>query len=71
MTVSKAEIALRRMRQRIFDYPPEKEAQADRVLAYLKTRMLRETSRKAATGPYSGLTREELARTGTCEPDWF
>lgn len=75
MTVSKAEIALRRMRQRIFDYPPEKGEQADRVLRYLIKRMLRErkqeTSRKEATGPYSGLTREELARTGTCEPDWF
>jgi hypothetical protein len=22
-------------------------------------------------GPYSGLTRAELARTGTCETDWY
>ena len=22
-------------------------------------------------GPYSGMTRRELAQTGTCEPDWF
>lgn len=22
-------------------------------------------------GPYSGMTRRELAATGTCEPDWF
>ncbi len=72
MAVSKAELALRHMRQRIFDYPPEKGEQADRVLRYLIKRMLRErTGRKAATGPYSGLTRDELARTGTCEPDWF
>lgn len=73
-----SEIALRRMRQRIFDYPPEKEAQADRVLAYLQERVIRErcwawarAKTRQETGPYSGLTREELARTGTCEPDWF
>ena len=23
------------------------------------------------TGKYSGLTRQELARTGTCETDWY
>jgi hypothetical protein len=22
-------------------------------------------------GPYSGMTRRELAMTGTCEPDWY
>jgi len=22
-------------------------------------------------GPYSGMTRRELAQSGTCEPDWF
>ena len=22
-------------------------------------------------GPYSGLTRQELAASGTCEPDWY
>lgn len=22
-------------------------------------------------GPYSGLTRQELRQSGTCEPDWF
>jgi hypothetical protein len=22
-------------------------------------------------GPYSGLTREELRKTGTCETDWY
>lgn len=75
MTVSKAELALRRMRQRIFDYPPEKGEQADRVLGYLKERVLgvgKGIGRtRQETGPYSGLTRDELARTGTCEPDWF
>lgn len=63
--------ALRRMRQRIFDYPPEKEEQADKVLSYLKCRMLRDRETTIVVGKYSGLTREELARTGTCETDWF
>lgn len=26
---------------------------------------------KPKTGPYSGLTRAELRRSGTCEPDWY
>ncbi len=64
-----SEQALRRMRQNIFNYPPEKEAQAQRVLLYLKKRSLR--LRKAPkVGPYSGLTRQELRRSGTCETDW-
>lgn len=25
----------------------------------------------AKVGPYSGLTREELRQSGTCETDWF
>ena len=24
-----------------------------------------------ARGPYSGMTKRELAMSGTCEPDWF
>jgi hypothetical protein len=69
-----SEKALRRMRQRIFDYPKHKQDQADRVLVYLKARMMRERKRQPDTekrGFYSGLTRSELARTGTCETDWF
>lgn len=67
-----SEQALRRMRQRIFDYPQDKEEQADRVLLYLKKRMLRNRKNETkATGPYSGLTRNELAKTGTCETDWY
>lgn len=67
-----SEQAVRRMRQRIFNYPEHKEAQADRVLRYLKARMLRYRNMPIKkTGPYSGLTRGELAMTRTCEPDWF
>ena len=67
-----SEIALRRIRQRIFDYPPHKEAQADRVLRYLKARMMRyRDSAEPTRGPYSGMTRLELAKSRTCEPDWY
>ena len=62
--------ALRQIRQRIFNYPDHKEEQADRVLAYLKMRSLRDQC-PVPVGPYSGLTRRELAMTGTCETDWF
>ena len=67
-----SEQALRRIRQRIFDYPEDKEAQADRVLAYLKKRMLRNrTNIIELKGQYSGLTKRELVLTGTCETDWY
>lgn len=64
-----SEQALRRIRQRIFDYPPEKQAQADRVLAYLKTRKLRYQVDLAHRGPYSGLTRYEMP-SWLCESDF-
>jgi hypothetical protein len=66
--------ALRRIRSMIFDYPDNVEQKASRVLHYLKDRHLRDRRAEKAfapTGPYSGLTRRELAATGTCEADWF
>ena len=64
-------VALRRMRQRIFDYPDQQEAQADRVLLYLKQRSLRDPGPLPSVGPYSGLTKAELHKTRTCETDWY
>ena len=63
-------IALRQIRQRIFDYPDAQEAKADRVLAYLKRRTQR-TLQVVAVAPYSGLTRQELRQSGTCDTDWY
>jgi len=66
--------ALRRIRQKIFSYPEHREAQASRVLHYLKARYLRDRRderQHAPVGPYSGLSRRELAATGTCETDWY
>jgi len=66
--------ALRRLRQRIFDYPQAQEPQAARVVHALKSRALRDRAAaraQAPVGPYSGLTAAQLHRTGTCEPDWY
>ena len=65
-----SEQALRQIRQRIFDYPPEKQDQADRVLRYLKARKLRYQKDERKRGPYSGLTRSEMPGW-LCEPDFF
>lgn len=74
---AKSEKSLRRIRQAIWDYDDTpREAQAGRVLRYLKARKLRgirieRSIHPLPVGPYSGLTRQELAATGTCETDWF
>lgn len=65
-----SERALRKLRQNIFNYDGEKEAQADRILGYLKKRTMRDRGAGGA-GIYSGLTRAELAATGTVETDWY
>lgn len=78
-TYKNSEIALRRIRNKIFDYPEDKESQASNVLNYLKSRVLRQRKLErqlkeaigADRGPNSGLTKAELAQSGTCEPDWF
>lgn len=64
-------VILRRMRQRIFDYPAALEAKADRVLAAVKVQVLKQTNRAAPRGPFSGLTRAELTASRTCETDWY
>ena len=67
-----AEAALRRMRRRIFTYPDNKIEQAQRVLLYLKHRMMRSREiHPYPVGQWSGLTRGELRRSGTCETDWY
>ena len=34
-------------------------------------RAKRRVNQPQSRGPYSGMTRRELAMSGTCEPDWF
>lgn len=63
--------ALTRLRSCIFEYDnTPKQAKAERVLGYLKARKLRGRP-QAPVGPCSGLTRRELAASGTCETDWY
>jgi hypothetical protein len=68
-----SEQALCRIRSRIFSYDDTpNEVKAGRVLKYLKRRVMRErATAPRSTGQWSGLTRSELARTGTCETDWY
>ena len=64
---------VRKIRQRIFDYDgTAKEDKAGRVLEKAKKRMLKNlVFGDCKKGRYSGLTRKELNRTGTCETDWY
>ncbi len=43
----------------------------DRVLAEAKRRMLATRKSETKVGQWSGLTRRELAQSGTCETDWY
>lgn len=69
-----SELALRRMRQKIWDYDETpQEQQATRVLHYLKARVLRDRRKERENcprGPYSGLTRQEMPGW-LCETDFF
>lgn len=62
---------LRRMRQRIFSYPSDKEAKAERVIGAVKCKVMAQPQPPPVRGPFSGLTRRELNASGTCETDWF
>lgn len=67
---------LRSLRNNIWGYDnTPNETKAARVLRAVKTRVLQQEKaqreKERRTGPYSGLTRAELARTGTCETDWY
>ena len=63
---------LRRLRQKAFDYPPEMDNKFARVITKVKARsMAQETREPQKRGPFSGLTRHELAASRTCETDWF
>ena len=58
--MSKSEVALRRMRQKIFDYDgTPKEAQAGRVLVYLKARVMRHNKEN----PYATVGGNQYAET--------
>lgn len=63
---------LRHIRQRVFDYPAAVEEKVERVMQQVKRRVLeKQETAPVERGPFSGLTRAELAKTGTCEADWY
>ena len=72
-TEQQIEKEIRTLRQNMFNLATEDEQdKAGEQIAALKKELHR--VRQGVTVPvgrYSGLTRQELARTGTCEPDWF
>lgn len=51
----------------------ENETRLDKLRAKVraKARSLKGASPIEKTGPFSGLTKRELAMSGTCETDWF
>ena len=61
---------VRQLRQRIFDYTGEQEKKADRVLSKAIKHKVKQYPPKPV-GIYSGLSKSELRRSGTCETDWF
>ena len=56
-----------------FSIPPEIEQRFEKVRAKVraKVRNFQDFSPSPLTGPFSGLTRAELAMSRTCETDWF
>ena len=65
------EKVLRRLRQKAFDYPESVADKFNRILTKVKARSIRQREAiPQARGPFSGLTRSELAASRTCETDW-
>jgi hypothetical protein len=57
---------------RLFDTPDDHKIH--RILRRAITNMIvqrRTGEPREAVGPYSGLTKHELAESRTCEPDWY
>jgi len=61
----------RKLRQRIFDYPDNLQEKADRILKKAIVGKILQNKKTEAKGIYSELTKQELAKTGTCETDWY
>lgn len=70
--LTQAEGLLRRIRNSPKLWEPD-TTKIDRVLVKAKARMMRRRGSCAAApvGQYSGLTKQELRRSGTCETDWY
>ena len=64
---------VRRIRNSHLLFDTEDDHKIHRILSKALTGLRKERERgpAAPVGPYSGMTRRELARSGTCEPDWY
>ena len=65
---------IRRLRHNPLLFDSDEDHKIHRILgkALARRRKLREKYEPpAAKGQYSGMTKRELAATGTCETDWF
>ncbi len=72
--VAAIERRIRHLRTIIWDCETEEqEREMDRQLMEAKASLFkaREREEPVQVGPFSGLTRRELAMTGTCETDWY
>lgn len=67
------ESRLRKLRSKVFDFGDEAYAEIEKEMEATKAALLAVRSRggQGPTGPYSGLTRSELRRSGTAETDWY
>ena len=76
MSSGDAESKLRSLRQDVWSYPEGSsgeqviQAKIERAKKSLFRARKRETTQPKA-GPFSGLTRDELRKSGTCETDWY
>lgn len=76
VSVGDAESKIRKLRQDVWNYPEgssgEQVIQAK--IERAKKSLFRARNRAATqpkTGPFSGLTKSELRKSGTCETDWY
>lgn len=72
--IKKYERKLRWLRNHpLYDGSGVRDDQIYRMIGKAQELLLKARKRapKEQVGPYSGLTRSELRRSGTCEADWF
>ncbi len=72
ITEPEIESEIRHHRRRMFDLSEGEQEKAGDRIGTLKLELEKvRASDPKPTGPYSGLTRGELAQSCTCEPDWY
>jgi hypothetical protein len=72
MSTSEIESEIRRLRGVMFSLSESDQELAGESIDRLKARLIESRKRDTETrGQFSGLTRKELAASGTCEADWY